>query len=295
MTQTSYPWAGEATGDCGPYSDDQWSDAWRYLLTKDRTLEGVIKGIDNELEVTGTTSPVSVDTGVALVDGKIYENGASEDVAVPTPSGGNSRIDLIVLRKSWSAQTVRIARVAGTEAGSPSPPSLTQTDGTTWEIEIARLLINDSGVITVTDMREWLTTPLSEFNTDPPIRYVAIECFSFREAETCETGDGKGYLHIPADLDGYNLVEAHAEHLNAGSGGSPTLVQIRNVTQAADMLTTRLQVDVGETGSDTAATEYAIDTANNDVSENDLLRADVDQLPTTAPEGLIVTLGFQKP
>lgn len=295
MTQFSYPWAGEATGDAGAYSDDQWSDAWRYIFMRDRTVEGVIRGVDNMLEVTGVTSPVSIDTGVALVDGKIYTNDASVDIAIPTPSAGNSRIDLIVLRKDWSAQTVRIARVAGTEAASPSAPSVTQTDGTLWEIKLAEVLINDSGVITITDMRDWLTTPLSEFNTDPPIRYVTIECFSFREAETCETGDGKGYLHVPADLDGYNLVEAHAEHLNAGSGGSPTLVQIRNVTQAADMLTTRLQVDVGETGSDTAATEYAIDTTEDDVSENDLLRADVDQLPTTAPEGLIVTLGFQKP
>lgn len=295
MTQFSYPWAGEATGDAGGYSDDRWSDAWRYMLVKDRTAQGVIKGVDNELEVTGATSPVSVDTGVAIVDGKIYTNDAAETVAIPTPSGGTSRIDLIVLRKDWSAQTVRIARVAGTESGSPSAPSLTQTDGVTWEIKLAEVLINDAGNITVTDARSWVTTPLSELNTTPPIRYVTIECFSFRDEETCETGDGKGWLHIPAEVDDHLLVEAHAEHRNAGSGGNPTLIQIHNVTRAVDVLSTRLQVDVGETGSDTAASGYVIDGDEDHVNENELIRIDFDQLPTTPPEGAMVTLGFQEP
>ena len=61
------------------------------------------------------------------------------------------------------------------------------------------------------------------------------------------------------------------------------------------MLSTKLTIDSAETGSDTAATPAVIDTSNDDVSENDLLRVDVDAVQTTAAKGLWITLGFQLP
>ena len=153
MTENSYPWPDNATGDGTTYTDDQWSDLWNAAWALDRATMAPIVGRQNELVVAGTTSPLSVDTGEAFVDGKYYTNTASVSVTVPTPSGGNSRIDLIVLQKGWTAQTVRIVRIAGTEAPSPSRPSLTQTDGVTWEVEIAEATITDAGVITVVDKR----------------------------------------------------------------------------------------------------------------------------------------------
>ena len=89
-------------------------------------------------------------------------------------------------------------------------------------------------------------------------------------------------------------MEVHAEVITAGTTGT-TDIQIANVTQAADMLTTKITIDSGETGSDTAAAAAVIDTANDDVATNDLLRVDVDAVSTTAAKGLIVTLGFQRP
>jgi len=61
------------------------------------------------------------------------------------------------------------------------------------------------------------------------------------------------------------------------------------------MLSTVITIDSNETGSDTAATPAVIDTANDDVAENDLIRIDVDAKSTTAPEGLIVSCDFRKP
>ncbi len=108
------------------------------------------------------------------------------------------------------------------------------------------------------------------------------------------TGDGKFYFHVPADWNGMNLTEAHAEVITAGTTGT-TDIQIRNVTDSVDMLSTKLTIDSAETGSDTAATPAVIDTTKDDVATNDLIAIDVDAVSTTAPKGLIVTLGFSTP
>ena len=123
-------------------------------------------------------------------------------------------------------------------------------------------------------------------------RYKEAVVVDYTTAVT--TGDGKFYTHTPPELDGFDLVYVHAEVITAGTTGT-TDIQIHNVTQAADMLSTKLTIDSGQTGSDTAVTPAVIDTANDDVATNDLLRIDVDDVSTTAPQGLNVTMGFKKP
>lgn len=123
-------------------------------------------------------------------------------------------------------------------------------------------------------------------------RYVEVVAFDF--TTDTATGDGKAYFTIPRELNGFDLTSVHARVITAGTTNT-TDIQINNVTQAADMLTTKVTIDSTETGSDTAATPYVIDLANDDVATNDLLRIDVDAVSTTAAKGLIVTLGFSKP
>jgi len=118
-----------------------------------------------------------------------------------------------------------------------------------------------------------------------------VQLVPFEWTSPVSTGDGKFYFHIGEVLDGKNLNYCHAEVITAGTTGTLE-IQIHNVTKAVDMLSTTLQIDSGETGSDTAATSYVIDTNNDDVAENDVLRIDIDAVQTTPPEGLIVTLGF---
>lgn len=108
------------------------------------------------------------------------------------------------------------------------------------------------------------------------------------------TGDGQAYFTIPDCAGGMDLVSVHARVVTAGTTGT-TDIQIHNVTQAADMLSTKLTIDSGETGSDTAATAAVIDTANDDVATNDLIRIDIDAVSTTEAQGLIVTLEFRLP
>lgn len=124
------------------------------------------------------------------------------------------------------------------------------------------------------------------------IRYVQITCFDY--ATNTAIGDGKGYFHVPPALNGMNLVYVHAKVITAGTTNT-TDIQIANVTDSVDMLSTKITIDSGETGSDTAATAAVIDTTKDDVATNDLLRIDVDAISTTAAKGLIITMGFALP
>lgn len=123
---------------------------------------------------------------------------------------------------------------------------------------------------------------------------TSVQFYVVEGASSVSTGDGKFYFKAPAQIDGMNLTGVHAEVITAGTTGT-TDIQIHNVTGAVDMLTTKLTIDSAETGSDTAATAAVIDTANDDVSEHDVIRVDVDAVSTTAPQGLIVTLEFDLP
>ena len=106
----------------------------------------------NLLEVTGISSPVTVDSGAAWVKGKLYRNTASVNIAIPTPAN-STRIDRIILRLVFGGppETCTIVRLAGEEGGAA--PALTQTDGVTWEVSLARVSITTGGAITVTDER----------------------------------------------------------------------------------------------------------------------------------------------
>lgn len=123
---------------------------------------------------------------------------------------------------------------------------------------------------------------------------VSILVFDDSLNVTVADGAGDMFFRIPAVLNGYNLVAVAAAVQTAGTTGT-TDIQIHNVTQAADMLTTKITIDTGETDSSTAATAAVIDTANDDVATGDRIRIDVDAVSTTPPKGLLVELTFQLP
>lgn len=122
---------------------------------------------------------------------------------------------------------------------------------------------------------------------------VQLSPFGYTIPLICETGDGKAYLPIPLGFAGLSLVYCHGEVETAGVGGGPMTIQIHNVTQAVDMLSTLLSIDTAETGSDTAAAPYVIK-ANGDevVAAYDILRIDFDAVHAAEAEGCVVTLGF---
>ena len=154
MAQDSWLWTTGATGDGAAAYTQAKVILWQRQSFCGADNEGVLKNYLNELATTGASSPVATNTGGAYVYGFPYNNSTSVDTAIPTPSG-NTRIDRLVLRANWSAQTVRITRIAGSE-GTGNPPNIVQTDGTTWDNPLYQASITTGGVITLTDEREFL-------------------------------------------------------------------------------------------------------------------------------------------
>lgn len=162
MVQTSRYWSDDAVGDgvLSPYDNDEFSDIWRILFQRDRTLQGPIEGYLNELGVTNPSGLIiRVATGGALVDGKYYDNDTNVDNAILAPAA-LTRIDRVILRKSWALQTVRVAILTGIEGGGV--PGLTQTEGVIWEIPLAQVSITVVPTITITSEFEFSRTPLAE-------------------------------------------------------------------------------------------------------------------------------------
>jgi hypothetical protein len=124
------------------------------------------------------------------------------------------------------------------------------------------------------------------------IRVIQIQV-SDPAGSAITTGDGKAYFRVNSQLNGYNLTAVAAALTTVSSSGIPT-VQIHNLTQTADMLSTKLTIDQSETDSSTAATPAVIDTGNDDVATADMLRIDIDVAGTGA-KGLIVELTFSLP
>lgn len=161
MTERSRFWDGTSLGDAtdAPYSAQEFSQVMLGMLGQGNTSPwqrsfvsfGQGYGVGSLL-VTGTSSPVNIASGAACVAGLWYYLDAPTTIAVPTPAA-NPRRDRIVLRVDWASQTVRLARLAGSEAATPTAPALTQVLGTTWEVSLATAYITTGGVITVTDER----------------------------------------------------------------------------------------------------------------------------------------------
>lgn len=108
------------------------------------------------------------------------------------------------------------------------------------------------------------------------------------------TGDNKYSIVMPSSVNGMDLVAAHARVFTAGTTGT-TDIQIHNVTDAVDVLSTKITIDSGETTSYTAATAPVINTSNDAVATGDIWRVDVDAVSTTEPLGLQVILEFRLP
>ena len=121
-------------------------------------FEGVAPAYLNEL--VGAVQAVNtfrIGTGGCIGDGKVYKNDAAVDVNIPSAAGGgNTRIDRVVVRFIWASFQGVITRIAGIDAGSPTPPAATKTPGSTYDILLYQVNVDTSGNLTIElDEREW--------------------------------------------------------------------------------------------------------------------------------------------
>ena len=155
MAEFSMWWTTGGAGDGAATYTRSDHAMWSKVLASCNGMEGVAPNYLNKLVgAAGGANTVNIGSGGALVDGKVYNNSAVVAVNIPSAvGGGNTRIDRIVLRAGWTAQTVRITRIAGTDAASPVAPAITQSSGTTYDIMLCQVLVDTAGAVTVTDER----------------------------------------------------------------------------------------------------------------------------------------------
>jgi hypothetical protein len=104
-------------------------------------------------------------------------------------------------------------------------------------------------------------------------------------------GDDAVRFRIPAALNGWNIVSVA---MSRKSGTGVPTIQIRNVTDGVDVLSTRLTIDSGETDSSTASVPAVIDTSYDDVATADQFAIDVDAAGANTLF-CYVEIGFAKP
>lgn len=130
---------------------------------------------------------------------------------------------------------------------------------------------------------------------------VAMVVQSVAPGTATAVADGVQYVVIPSVIDGYTLSAVSAQTVTAGVTGTLNVDLARCDVVAtgsacsgtvADMLSTNLTIDSNETRSSTAAAAAVIDTANDDVNTDEVIRIDIDAVHTTAAQGLTVTLVF---
>lgn len=239
------------------------------------TDTAVVATIDR-VDANGTATPSLEETVIGVVSGsnlvtctrgvegtaQAHSAGAVVEILV-TAKGYNDIIDHLLVQHNQDG-THKSALVTTLKAAGSDV-----TAGTSDLKIVTPKALKDSGVV--------LTKSVS-------IQVVA-------GATDTATGDGKFYFSVPAELNGMNLTGVFAAVVTAGTTNT-TDIQIANVTDAVDMLITKLTVDSGETTSATAATPAVIDTSKDDVALNDIIRIDVDQVSSTPAKGLIIRLTF---
>ena len=83
------------------------------------------------------------------------------------------------------------------------------------------------------------------------------------------------YFTIPSKLNGYIITSIHISCVTVSSSGVIS-VQVHNVTDSVDILSTKATIDQSEYSSYTAAVAPVVDPDNKNLATGDRLRIDID-------------------
>ena len=170
-----------------------------------------------------------------------------------------------------------------------SPLTFVEMDGNltnlnTAKQEIIPNLTTDTGINIATDKLSFYdndtstTRSILPTNVTPFVeRTIIVKCVA--DGIGPSVGNGITHVTIPSPLNDRKLQNAEAHVYTVGTGGSITSVQLHNLTDAVDMLSTPITIDLNEKDSSTAATPHVIG-ASNTVETGDVIRIDVDAVAT---------------
>jgi hypothetical protein len=197
MAQTSFPFEGIDT------TETQFSQWARHFNSGvNDTPTGTALSV-----AAGTGLAVDVVAGQAMVRGHYYASTAVESLALAIADATNPRVDLVVLRLDPVANSVILAVKTGTPAGTPTAPTLVQTDAGIFEQAVATVLVPaDAGVpSTITDARSFMGTRLGSWstagrpNTDGKVQFGfnsttgAVEFYNTNTSAWTPVGGGLGF------------------------------------------------------------------------------------------------------
>ena len=118
---------------------------------------------------------------------------------------------------------------------------------------------------------------------------TAITLRAYEDGTTLETGDSKDCWTVPSWYNGWNVVAVFGSVGTASSSGSPTF-QLRNATDAQDILSTALTIDATETHSGDPTTPAVINTSYDDLATGDKICMDIDNAGTGTTGGDMIFL-----
>jgi hypothetical protein len=252
-------------------------------------------GIGGDANAGLVTAEIS-QTGHGLSVGDWVRHDGSDYVEGQADSVVNSRVAGVVIDvidvDTFVLQSAGYVEVlSGLTAGSqyflsPSTPGAITATEPTADGDVSKPVLIATGTTTgwIINHRGW-ELPFGAADSG-----VAEHIKIFLDTETVTSGDGKWYFQCSRDMDGMELGDVELSVSTVSSSGI-VQVQVHNLTQAVDMLSTRVQVDQGEFHSKDAGTQPVIDTSNDDVAHGDIIRLDVDAAGTNA-RGLEIVLKF---
>lgn len=127
---------------------------------------------------------------------------------------------------------------------------------------------------------------LTAFNANVAIRYASFSCFD--KTTDVSIGDGRGFFPIPSKYNGDRLTVAKGFITGTAGTTGNTTIQVYNVTQGYNMLSTPITIASGA-----SIGAGVIDDTKSQVLTDDLLRVDIDGVSTNAPTGLSVNIEFE--
>lgn len=260
--------------------------------------EGYLQEMQDSLYVSATTFTVETDrTGVYTAGRLVRLNQDNTKIGIVSSSSYSSGSGLTTVITTGVTVPDPITHVEyGIQPKNASYLSPTSEASAVNQLEVVQSATGNPVQLNAIGSDTNISLELNPKGTGVFKTKTTVQLTSFAIATDQSTGDGKVGFEVLPELDGMNLVEVRASVDTAGTTGTSD-VQIRRVRSGtpADMLTTKLTVDSGETSSSTAATPAVIDAANDDVATGDMIYIDQDAVQTTKAKGGHISLSFAKP
>jgi len=253
------------------------------------------------------------------------------EIATAEPALDRIDTIVLEVNRSVSVRENTIIVIEGTPGGSPVPPDLVDTAeivqyplvdvyvaaavteiytgdltiriGTVDTPYISHLWMPDAaddvkGIVELATTAEVNTgtdaerviTPLALTNSVFGARAVSMPVFASNEAVA--VGDGLLGILIPAEFDGWDIVDVIAAVTDKGITGS-TDIQVRRSRAGSDVDVLSTKVTLGD---EWFVSDGVINESNKDLAIGDVLFIDPDTIHSgTAPNGLYITIVIQLP